>query len=163
MAKGTMALFNELAESIGDGRIDFDTDDFFIALTTLQVGPTAEIAATDDVPTWGTGGTTDISANEVADGGGYSAGGILLSSVTWAQAAGVGKFDAVDVVWTSAGLGDPITIKSAVIYDNDSANKDCLLFIDMTADGTTAVSLLAGDVTVAFGTAGILTQTVVNP
>ena len=162
MAQGTMALFNELAESVGDGRIDFDTHDFYIALVSYQVGVTAEIAEDDPVPTWGTGGTTDISAGEVAAGGGYTAGGQILASVTWGQAAGAGKLDAIDAVWTSVGVDDPANVKTAVIYDNDATNKDCVCFIDLTSNGTTAVSLLAGNITVAYGAAGILTQTVVN-
>lgn len=161
MAQGTLALFDEFAESIGDGRIDLDTDTFKIAFVTLQVGGTPTIAKTDPVPTWGAGGTTNLSTSEVAAGGGYTAGGESLASVTWAQAAGVGKFDAADVVWTSSGAGDPATIKTAVIYSDTATNKDCVGFIDMTADGTTAISLLAGDVTVAFGAGGIFTLT--NP
>jgi hypothetical protein len=161
MAQGTLVLFDEFAESIGDGRIDMDNDTFNIAFVTLQVGGTPTIAKDDPVPTWGAGGTTNLDTSEVAAGGGYTAEGEALASVTWAQAAGVAKFDAADVVWTSAASGDPATIKTAVIYSDTAANKDCIGYIDMTADGTTAISLLAGDVTVAFGAGGIFTLT--NP
>ena len=34
MAQGTLALFDEFAESIGDGRIDLDTDTFKVAFVT---------------------------------------------------------------------------------------------------------------------------------
>ena len=156
MAQGTFALFHEFSESIGDGRIDLDTDVFKIGLTTLQVGGTPSIAAADAVPTWGAGGTTNLAASEVAAGGGYTAGGNTLASVTWAQVAGSAKFDAADTSWT-ASAGSPTTIKSAVIYDNTATNKDALGFIDMTADGTTAISLVAGDISVVFNASGIFT------
>ena len=130
MAQGTLALFDEFAESIGDGRIDLDTDTFKIAFVTLQVGGTPTIAKTD-------------------------------ASVTWGQTAGVSTFDAANNVWTSAASGDPATIKTAVIYSDTAANKDCIGFIDMTVDGTTAISLLSGDITVSYGATGIFTVT--NP
>ena len=161
MAQGTNALFDEFAKSIGDGRIDLDTHSFKIALVTLQVGGAPTIAKTDAVPTWGAGGTTNLAASEVVPGGGYTAGGILLTGVTWLQTAGVASFVANDVSWTSAASGDPATIKTAVVYSDTATNKDCVGFIDMTADGTTAISLLAGDVSVAFTGSEIFTLT--NP
>ena len=161
MAQGTLALFDEFSESVGDGRIDLDTDTFKIAFVTLQVGGTPSIAKTDAVPCWGAGGTTNLDTSEVAAGGGYTAEGEALTSVTWSQTSGVATFDAADVTWTSSASGDPATIKTAVIYSDTATNKDCVGFIDMTADGTTAICLLSGDITVAFGANGIFTLT--NP
>ena len=160
MAQGTITLFNEYSESMSDGRIDLDTNAFYAALTTLQVGGTPTIAATDAVPCWGAGGTTNLASSEVAAGGGYSAGGIALTSVTWAKTAGVCKFDAADIRWTSSASGDPATIKSLILYDNTTANKDAIGFMDLTADGTTAISLLAGDISITWPAAGIFTHTV---
>ena len=161
MAQGTLALFDEFAESIGDGRIDLDTDTFMVAFVTLQVGGTPTIAKDDAVPTWGAGGSTNLNTSEVAAGGGYTAEGDALASVTWSQTAGVATFNAADNVWTSSASGDPATIKTAVIYSDTAANKDCIGFVDMTADGTTAISLLAGDITITWGVGGIFTVT--NP
>jgi len=157
MSQGTLTLFNEFRKSIADGRMDMDNDSIQVALTTLQVGGTPEIAADDAVPCWGAGGTTDLSASEVAAGGGYSSGGILLTSTAWSLAGAVCTFDADDAIWTSAGAGDPATIKSAVLYNGSAANLDAIGFIDMTADGTTAISLLAGDVKILFNASGIFT------
>lgn len=161
MAQGTLALFDEFAKSIGDGRIDLDTDTFKVAFVTLQVGGAPTIAKTDPIPTWGAGGTTNLDTNEVVAGGGYTAEGEPLITVTWLQTAGVASFTAGDLTWTSAGSGDPATIKTAVIYSDTAANKDCVGFIDMTDDGTTAISLLAGDVSIAFTGGEIFTLT--NP
>ena len=164
MAQGTLALFNEFAKSIGDGRIDLDTDSFAVGLTTLQVGGTPTIAETDPIPHWNGTGTTNIQASEVAAGGGYSAGGITLAAPVWSLTSNVATFDhnagEASITWTSSASGDPATIKSAVIYKT-TGNKDCIGFIDMTADGTTAISLLAGDVTITWNASGIFTVT--NP
>lgn len=160
MAQGTITLFNEFAESVADGRIDLDTDTFKVALTTLQVGGTPTIAATDAVPCWGAGGTTNLSTSEVSAGGGYTANGETLTSVTYTQTSGVGTFDAANVTWTSAASGDPATIKSLVLYSDTATNKDAVGFMDMTTDGTTAISLLSGDITVNWNASGIFTVTV---
>ncbi len=161
MAQGTLALFDEFAEAIGDGRIDLDTHTFKAALVTLQVGGTPTIAKTNAVPTWGAGGTTNLATNEVTPGGGYTAGGIALTSVAWGQVAGVATFDAADIAWTKNGTGDPATIKTLVVYSDTATNKDCVGFMDMTSDGTTAISLLAGNINVAWNASGIFTLT--NP
>lgn len=160
MAQGTFALFNEFAESIADGRIDLDTHTFKVGLVTLQVGGSPTISATTAVPTWGAGGTTNISTSEVAAGGGYTAGGATLASVTYNRSAGVATFDAADVTWTSSGSGDPATIKTTVIYSDTATNKDCIGFIDMTTDGTTAISMLSGNVGITWNASGIFTLTV---
>lgn len=159
MAQGTLTLFNEFAESMFDGRI-LSTHTFKAALVTLQVGGTPTIAATDAVPCWGAGGTTNLSSSEVAAGGGYTAGGIALTSVTFSQTAGVATFDAADILWTSAASGDPATIKALVVYSDTATNKDAVGFMDMTADGTTAISLLAGNVGVNWNASGLFTNTV---
>lgn len=160
MAQGTITLFNEFSKAIADGRIDVDTHTFKVALVTLQVGGTPTIAATDAVPCWGAGGSTNLSSSEVAAGGGYTAGGITLTSVTWSQSGGVTTFDAADILWTSSASGDPATIKAAVLYSDTATNKDAVGFLDMTADGTTAISLLAGNVGINWHASGIFTVTV---
>ena len=157
MAQGTFQLFDEFSESVADGRIDLDTDTFKVAFVTLQVGGTPTITKADAVPTWGAGGTTNLSSSEVTPGGGYTAGGQALTSVTWAQTSGTAKFDAADLTWTSSASGDPTTIKTAVLYSDTATNKDCIGYWDMTADGTTAISLLSGDITLAHHASGIFT------
>lgn len=155
MAQGTMTLFEELSLSSVDGRIDMDTDTFKVALVT------AVPLAADAVPTWGVGGTTNESATECSAGGGYTAGGITLTTVTLAKAANVGKLDADNVLWTSSFSGDPADIKAAVLYSATATNKDCLAFLDLTADGgTTAISMLTGNVGINWAAGGVITITV---
>ena len=160
MAQGTITLFNEFSKSIADGRIDLDTHTIKAALVTLQVGGTPTIAATNAVPCWGAGGSTNLASSEVAAGGGYTAGGISLTFVTWTQSSGVATFDAADISWTSAASGDPATIKTLVLYSDTATNKDAIGFMDMTTDGITAISLLSGNVSVTWNASGIFAHTV---
>jgi len=161
MAQGTFTLFNEFGKSKGDGRINMATDTFKVALVTLQAGGTPTITAADAVPTWGAGGTTNLASSEVAAGGGYMAGGISIATPTWTLTGAVVTFDddGSNILWTSAASGDPATIKVAVVYSDTASNKDAVGFIDMTSDGTTAISLLAADVGVNWNASGVLAET----
>lgn len=58
----------------------------------------------------------DVSANEIANGSGYTTGGATLGSVTSSQTGGTYTFDAADVTWTASG--GAITAYYAVIYDD---------------------------------------------
>lgn len=154
MAQGTLYLFDEFAKSSQDGRMKIGTDTIKVAL--LSVIP----AVGDAVPTYGTGGTTNESTNEVAAGGGYTTGGIALSSQSFSESAGVSTFSASNITWTSAGSGDPTNVKAALIYDDSATNKDCIGYMDLTPDGTTAISLLSGNITINWNASGIYTSTV---
>jgi len=159
MAQGSFTLFNEFAESSMDGRIDLDTHTLKFALTSTVP------AATDAVPCWGAGGSTNLSTNEVS-GDNYTAGGKTLATVTWVRTLGVSTLDAADLSgadkWAQHASG-PNNIKTGILYSDTATNKDAIGFMDMTADGgTTAISLQAGDISVTWNAAGIFTHTV-NP
>lgn len=57
----------------------------------------------------------DMSANEIANGNGYSTGGIALSSVALTQTSGVVKFTAAASVWTASGGSIPAW-RRGVVY-----------------------------------------------
>ena len=152
MAQGTFALFNEFTKYIGDGSHDLDNDTFYMMLITQQVGGTPTIAPDDLTPDSG-------DYTEVAAGGGYVAGGKLLANVTWTHSIGTTTFNFDDVLWTSAGSGDPATIKTALVYNSSHVGtNDAIGFIDMTTDGITAISLLSGNINVAIDALGLFTQ-----
>lgn len=158
MAQGTFTLFNEFSKSIGDGRLDLDTHTLKFALISTTTTATAA------VPCWGSGGSTNLSTNEVSGGTSYVAGGKSLSSVTWTQSGGVATLDASDLSGANKWAQDvagPTNIKTGILYSDSATNKDCIGFMDMTADGgTTAISLQAGDISVTWNASGILTHTV---
>jgi hypothetical protein len=57
----------------------------------------------------------DVSANEIAAGNGYTAGGIALTSVALTQASGTVKFTSAAAQWTASGTGIPAW-RRGVIY-----------------------------------------------
>jgi len=156
MAQGDYTQFNYFAQSYGSNILNTHT--FKIALTTLQVGGTPTIAATDAVPTWGSGGTTDLSTSEVTAGGNYSAGGQTITTGT-SLTTNVFRLTGTAVTWTKAA-GSPTDIKTAVIYSDTATNKDAVGFVDLTTDGTTAVSLVSQDIVVTINADGIVKVTV---
>lgn len=127
MTAGTFTLYNHVAESIADGSIDLDNDSFKIAL--LDSGHTPNLANTQ----W-----SDVSADEVANGNGYTTGGGVLDNVTWTRSSGVATFDSDDEVWTASG--GSIAARYAVIYDDTHAS-DLLIgyvLLDVTPADLTA-------------------------
>lgn len=132
----TMNFYNKFFEFAGDNSIDLDNDTFKIALMTTDFSYTASHTA------W-----SDVSANEIADGNGYSqatgGSGKNLANVTWTSTDGMQIFDADDVTWTAAG-GNIGPAGHAIIFDDTSTTPtNDLLCInvnfggDFTANDTT--------------------------
>ncbi len=143
MAQGTLALFEEFALYIANNSHNLASDSFKIMLITEQVGATATITPSDATP--------DSADYTEVSGGGYTAGGLAIT-VTWTEAAGTATFQVTsgNSVWSQNGTG-PTTIKTGLIYNTTHAGtNDAVGFIDMTADGTTAISLVAGDITITW-------------
>lgn len=143
MARGDFVLFQEAPKAFADGRIS-STNVFKWAIVTLQAGGTPTIAASDPVPTWGVGGTTNLAASEVAAGGNYVAGGATTANPVLTKTGAVTKFSSDPVSWTKLA-GNPITGKVAVLYSDTATNKDAIGFLDLTADGTTAIDMVNSD------------------
>ena len=144
MAQGTLTVFEEFRLYIGDGSHDLASDSFKVALITTI--PTAADA------------TPDLGDYTEVTGTGYTAGG-ETSAATYTEAAGVATFDIADVSWTQNGAG-PTTIKAALIYNTTHVGtNDAVAFIDMTTDGSTAISLVDGDISIAINAAGVFTLT----
>lgn len=91
---------------------------------------------------------SQIVANELANGNGYTTNGAALADGAVTQAATT-KFDATDTAWTSATF----TAYHAVIYDDSLANDDLIASIDF--GGAKAVS--NGTFTIQWHTDGIIT------
>ncbi|KWT94676.1 MULTISPECIES: hypothetical protein [unclassified Variovorax] len=70
---------------------------------------------------WTPNNTTDelwaaASGNEIANGQGYSTGGIALTSVALTQTGGVVKFTSAAAVWNATGTGIPAWRRGVVYY-----------------------------------------------
>ena len=112
---------------LGDQHLDSDT--LHIALYTSSATLSA---ATDGY----------ITANEVANGNGYTTGGIALASKTVIENSTSGVFDAADPEFTSATF----TARGALIYNKTLGDASS------NARGAIAVLDFGGDFTVAGGT-----------
>lgn len=108
---------NSFLEQLFLGVHDFATDTFKSALYTG--------AATLDQDT-----TVYITSNEVV-GTGYTAGGVVLSGTTVAQANGVSYVDFADAVWSPAAF----TARAALIYNASKGNK-AVAVLDFGSDKT---------------------------
>jgi hypothetical protein len=122
----TINVYDKFKEYIGDGTIDLDTHTFKVALLNNSASFTSTNTA------W-----ADISANEIANGNGYTTGGATLT-VTWVESSGTVTFDATDVTWTASG--GAITAYKAAIYDDSTTSPaDALcFFIDLDGVQTAA-------------------------
>ena len=145
MAQGTLVVFEEFRLFIGDKSHDLDADTFKIALITTL--PTAAAA------------TPDLADFTEVTGTNYTAGG-ETSAATYVEAGGVGTFDMADVSWTQNGAG-PTDIVAALIYNTTHVGtNDAVAFIDMTTDGgSTPISLVDGDISIAINGSGVFTLT----
>ena len=90
---------------------------------------------------------SDVSANELASGNGYTTGGETLAGKAVTEAATT-KWDATDEAWTTATF----TAYHAVIYDTSVTN-DLIASIDF--GGAKAVS--SGTFTIQWSASGIIT------
>ena len=142
MAQGTVYTFEEFRKYIGDGSHDLDNDSFKIMLLSNTHASTIGVAdATPD--------NTDYT--EVI-GTGYTAGG-NAASLTWTEVGGTATLAlSANVSWTQNGAG-PTDIRTALLYNTTHAGtNDAICYIDMTANGTTPISLVDGDITINSGT-----------
>jgi len=94
MAADKWLIYNNAKEYIGDGTIDLDAGDAFFAVILLTSSYTP--ALTHDA-------YSDVSANEVANGNGYTTGGVTPSSTTWTNSSGTVTFDSDNPSWTASG------------------------------------------------------------
>lgn len=131
------AIHNRFHSNILKGNIDFEGDNIRVALMKETYTP----AKSDD--TW-----SDISADELDDGNGYTSGGELLENAVVTQ-GDITDVNADDVDWEDATF----TAYYAVLYDDTLTDDDLICSFDF--DGGKEVS--SGTFRIIFDDAGILT------
>ena len=140
-----MAVYNAFKKKIMDGSIDLDTDSINVALFTSAYTPNL------DTHTF----YSDITANEVANGNGYTTKGVTLASASISidTTNDLAYFDAADVTWASS----TITARYAVLFKNTGTNTTSPLvaYIDFAADKTSD----NGNFIITWSSAGILKLT----
>jgi len=120
----TVNWYDHVSEILGDGTLDMDTHTFKIIL--LNSTHTFNAAHTQ---------LSEITANQLATGNGYTQDNKALASVTWTQTSGTSTFDAADVQWTASG-GAIGPARHAVIYDDTATNDEIVCNINFGADKT---------------------------
>ena len=123
----SISLFNHTAKRFADGA-NAVGDTYKVALYTA-VTPNA--AATT---------LAGVTKTEVANGNGYTTGGVTLANVAVTTVTTNGaKFDADDASWTASG--GSITASYAILYNDTDADDPPVALIDfdgseVAADGT---------------------------
>ena len=106
----TIQNYDQMVEFMGDSTIDMDADSFLGEL----YNSTHSFTANDNA-------RSDISANALATGNGYTNPGQALTTPTWNEVTGTVTFDAVDQVWTASG-GSIGPARHMEIYDDTVAS-----------------------------------------
>lgn len=146
MAADAWKRYDKFAEYLGDGTIDMDGDTFKCQLHTSSHTPSLSLDAVK----------ADLD-NEVANGSGYTTGGVTLSSVTWTESSGTVTFDAADPAWTASG--GTITGRYAIILDDTPTSPaDPLVAYSLLDNSPADVSVTDGNtLTIQLNASGILT------
>ena len=132
------AMCSSFKPEILGGIHDLDTDAIFIALYTSSA-------------TLGAATTAYTATNEVATAGGYTAGGIQLTSPVITLDGTTGICDFADATWPAA----TITARGALIYNSSKSNK-AIAVLDFGADKIST----AGAFTIIFPAAAAATALV---
>jgi hypothetical protein len=114
----TAVVFHEAMLNIGNGAIDLDTHTFKAVLSLV-----APVQATHDE-------LADIT--QIANGNGYTTGGVTLTSVTFTESGagtGIWVWTCADFSWTASG-GSIADFRYVSIYSDTSTGDKLLLFID---------------------------------
>ena len=146
MAQGDVVFFDQFLVDVMEEIHNLETDTIKVALVDNVITP---VATTAD-PRWGAGGTTDLSANEVAAGGNYAAGGATPAAPEVTLTGGLAQFDAGDVSWAQ-DASNPTDAEWAIVYNDTAAGKNAIGFVDIggTFDMTT------GDLSITWNANGI--------
>lgn len=141
MAAGAWQFYDEGLEDILDGTVDLDTDTIKCQLHTSSYSP----ADTD----------TTLS-NEVANGAGYTTGGVTLTTITVTNSSGTVTIDCTSpdpIRWTASG-GD-ITAKYAVIIKSGTTQP--LLYCDLDSGGGSLTATDGNNFDISINASGIST------
>jgi hypothetical protein len=147
-APSALTFYRAFKKYMADGTFDLDGNTFKAMLLTSAYSPDVE---NDDIK-------ADIVANEVANGNGYTTGGVALGSVTWTRATTTVTFDAADAAWTGSGAG--FSARYLAIYASGTLNghTDPLVGYVLLDSAPADVSFAAGNtVTVQWNASGIFT------
>lgn len=139
MATGDVHWFNEALANIGSKLENLAADAIMVGIVTSATVPTIATVGAH----WAGTGTTNFATNQVAVTGTSYTGPKTLTTVTWANAAGVSALaaDNITMAQDASGFANGAY---GIIYDNTDVNKRALGFVELSSAGT--LSLVAGQV-----------------
>ncbi|MFN8760229.1 MAG: hypothetical protein ACK5XA_15645 [Tagaea sp.] len=140
MAAGDIVWFDQALLDLGKKLHDLSTEDIRLGVITSAVTP---VATTTD-PRWGTGGSTNLSSNQVATGGTSYTGPIALTTKSWTIVSGVPTFRA-DVVTLAQDATGFANGRWGILFNNTDAGKRALGFVDLGADRSLVSGSLSFD------------------
>ena len=108
-------IYNNFIDRLGDKVYDMVNDTFKMLLLNDGHTPLATHVY-----------YSDVIADELSNGNGYTTGGLALA-VTWTETGGLVTFDADNALWPGANF----TARHAVVYD-DTVNDELVCLIDFT-------------------------------
>lgn len=114
-------MFHEAMLNIGNGLIDLDSHSFKAVLSNV-----APVQATGSL-------LADIT--QIANGNGYTTGGVTLTGVTYTESGagtGIWVWTAADFLWT-ASSGSIADFRYVAIYDSTAAGSPLMLYLDYGA------------------------------
>lgn len=148
MAAGTVTVYSNAVLNLTKAAMNLSSDTFVCILVTSGYTPAPNTDST----------YANVSANEVAAGGGYTTGGVVLTSVTDTLTTATVTYTAAASSWSSA----TITAKYAVIVRRASGSLvsgDLLVSYVSLDSGGASVSSTNATFTVAWNASGIFTLT----
>lgn len=151
MAAGTTTWFAAYLEKVFDEQVaDFGTTPNTIKCALIKSAANGghDPSASDPHPTWGSGGSTDLSASEVSTSPTYLAGGNVCANPTSARVSNVFQLDWENPASWGQDGANPTNARWAIFYDDTASNKECICFMDLGADR----DMTAGELLIAMGT-----------
>lgn len=147
MAAGAWTVYSNAALEMSKALIDLSSATFVLTLFTTSYTPNVSTNKQ-----W-----SDISANEVATGGGYTAGGVALTSVTDTLTGDTVTFTSAAATWATftATFRYGVLVKRA---GGSIANSDLLLCYSDLGGGS-SITGGGGTLTVTMNASGIFTIT----
>lgn len=140
----TTSLYNHTASLFASGQMN-STDTYKVILLT-----SGTFTASNTTLSQASSGYT-----EVANGNGYTTGGLSLSNITVSiVTTNDSKFDADDAIWNATSSG--ITAAAAILFNDTVANDPPLMYIDFGASETAPAST---DFKIVWPATGILVFT----
>lgn len=149
MAQGDVVVYNQFKEGLGDGLHDLSSASCWVALVTNAATQSAAVAD----PRWGSGGSTNLSSNQVSVGGNYATGGVSASpSDPWTRSGATCTFDLTNITW-SQNASNPKSATWAVGYNNSDSGKRAIFSVDLGG----LFDMTTGDLVITWNASGVFT------